>query len=100
MEPVERLVVTLRLREGTQEQARELITTGPPFDPADLSLVRHSVYLGGDLVIFVFEGEDVEQRVASLINDRVSSASFGAWMPLLAGSPSLAHEAYYWEAAG
>jgi hypothetical protein len=51
-------------------------------------------------VIFAFEGEDIEQRVASLINDRVSSASFGAWMLLLAASPSLAHEVYYWEAGG
>ena len=97
---MERLVVTLRLREGTQEQAAELIAAGPPFDPTDLGLTRHALYLGGDLVIFAFEGEDVEQRVASLINDPVSSASFGAWMPLLADSPALAHEVYYWEAGG
>lgn len=51
-------------------------------------------------MIFAFDGEDVEQRVASLVNDRVSSASFGAWMPLLAGSPSLAYEVYYWNARG
>ena len=97
---MERLVVTLRLREGTQEQASELIAEDPPFDPAELGLVRHAVYLGDDLVIFAFDGEHVEQRVASLVNDRVSSASFGAWMPLLAGSPSLAYEVYYWDAGG
>jgi hypothetical protein len=100
MGAVERLVVTLRLREGTQAQASELIAAGPPFDPADFGLARQAVYLGDDLAIFAFEGEDVEQSVASLINDRVSSASFGAWMPLLADSPSLAHEVYYWEAGG
>jgi hypothetical protein len=98
--PVERLVVTLRLREGTREWAAELIAAGPPFDPADLGVTRHAVYLGRDLVIFAFEGDDVEQRVSAIINDPVSSASFGAWMPLLADSPALAQEAYYWEAAG
>lgn len=97
---MERLIVTLRLREGTQEQARELIAAGPPFDPADLGLARHTVSLGDDLVIFAFEGEDIELRVASLINDRVSSASFGAWMLLFAPSPALAQEVYYWEAGG
>jgi len=51
-------------------------------------------------VIFAFEGEDIELRVASLINDRVSSASFGAWMLLFAPSPALAQEVYYWEAGG
>jgi len=98
MSSVERLVVTLRLRKGTQERAAELIAAGPPFDPADLGLARHAVYLGNDLAIFAFEGEDVEERVRMVINDPVRSASFAAWVPLLAGRPALAHEVYYWEA--
>jgi hypothetical protein len=100
MTPVERLVVTLKLRKGTQERAANLIAGGPPFDPADLGLFRHAVYLGDDLAIFVFEGEDVEQRVRRVINDPVASASFAAWVPLLAGRPALAHEVYHWEAEG
>ena len=95
---VERLVVTLKLRKGTQERAAKLIAAGPPFDPADLGLARHAVYLGDELVIFAFEGEDVEDRVRVVINDPVRSASFAAWVPLLAGRPALAHEVYYWEA--
>ena len=97
---VERLVVTLKLREGTHERAAELVAEGPPFDPADLGLARHAVYLGDDLVIFTFEGEGVEQRVRSVINDPVRSTSFVAWMPLLDNRPALAHEVYYWEAGG
>jgi hypothetical protein len=97
---VERLVVTLTLRKGTQERAANLLAAGPPFDPADLGLFRHAVYLGDDLAIFVFEGEDVEQRVRRVINDPVASASFAAWVPLLAGRPALAHEVYHWEAEG
>ena len=96
---MERLVVTLKLLSGTQERAAELIATGPPFDPEDLGLARHAVYLGDDLVIFTFEGEDVEARVGALINDPVRSASFAAWTPLLAGTPAIAHELYYWGAS-
>ena len=96
---MERLVVTLKLRDGMQERAADLIAAGPPFDPADLGLRRHSVYLGDDLVIFVFEGEDVERRVSAFVNDPVPSASFAAWTPLLAGTPALAHKAYHWEAS-
>jgi len=95
---VERLVVTLKLRDGTQKRAAELIAAGPPFDPADLGLARHAVYLGDGLVIFAFEGKDVEERVGALINDPVRSAAFAAWTPLLAATPALAHEVYYWEA--
>jgi hypothetical protein len=97
IEPVERLVVTLKLRKGTHERAAELIAAGPPFDPAQLGVARHAVYLGSDIVIFAFEGEDVEERVRVLINDPVRSASFVVWVPLLAGRPALAHEVYYWE---
>ena len=95
---MERLVVTLKLRKGTQEQAAKLIAAGPPFDPGDLGIARHWVYLGNDLAIFAFEGEAVEERVRAVINDPVRSASFAAWVPLLAGRPALAHEVYYWEA--
>jgi hypothetical protein len=98
MTSVKRLVVTLKLRKGTQEQATKLIAAGPPFDPGDLGLARHAVYLGADIAIFAFEGEDVEERVRAVINDPVRSASFAAWVPLLAGRPALAHEVYYWEA--
>ena len=98
-EYVERLVVTLKLRDGMQARAADLIAAGPPFEPADLGLKRHSVYLGDDLVIFVFEGEDVDKRVGALVNDPVPSASFAAWTPLLAGTPALAHENYHWEAS-
>ena len=97
---MERLVVTLKLRKGTQERAAELIAAGPPFDPASIGLARHAVYLGDDLVIFAFEGEAVEEQVRALINDPVRAASFARWAPLLAGRPALAHEAYHWEAGG
>jgi hypothetical protein len=97
MNSVERLVVTLKLRKGTQEQAAKLIAAGPPFDPGDLGLARHAVYLGNDLVIFAFEGKEVEERVRMVIDDPVRSASFAAWVPFLAGRPALAHEVYYWE---
>jgi hypothetical protein len=91
MTSVERLVVTLKIRQGTQERAAKLIAAGPPFDPGDLGLTRHAVYLGNEVAIFAFEGENVEERVRVVINDPVRSASFAAWVPLLAGRPALAH---------
>jgi hypothetical protein len=72
MTSVERLVVTRKLRKGTHERAAELIAAGPPFDPGDLGLARHAVYLGNDLAIFAFEGADVEERVRVVINDPVA----------------------------
>ena len=94
---MERVVITARLKEGSEERARELIVAGPPFDPSQAGLTQHGVYLGHDVVVFVFEGEGVAGRLSQLVNDRLNSASFSAWAPLLAEQPRLAHEAYHWD---
>ena len=94
---MERVAITAKLREGSEARARELVAAGPPFDPSRAGLSQHGVYVGPDIVVFVFEGEDVAQRLANLLNDRLNSASFSAWAPLLAEQPRLAHEAYHWD---
>jgi hypothetical protein len=48
--------------------------------------------------VFVFEGERLAPRLSGLINDPVRAAALGAWAPLLADRPRLAHEAYHWAA--
>jgi nucleotide-binding universal stress UspA family protein len=93
---MERLAVTARLKGGSEARARDLIAAGPPFDLARAGLNQHGVFLGNDLVVFVFEGEGVAQRLSHVLTDRLNTASFSAWAPLLAEQPRLAHEAYYW----
>lgn len=92
------VAVVARLREGVDAQARELIAGGPPFDPREMGFNRLAVYLSPGEVIFHFEGKDAAQKLADVIDDMVVSASFGAWAPLLEGTPRLAHESYFWEA--
>ena len=96
---MQRVVVTAKLKPGSHEAAAELLASGPPYDPGEIGLVRHGVYLGSSEVVFVFEGPDVENRLRDLLNDRAASASFAVWGPLLDGTPAAAHELFYWEAA-
>lgn len=91
--------MTAKLKPGSHEAALELLRSGPPYDPAEIGLVRHGVYLGASEVVFLFEGPDVESRIRDLLNDEAVSASFAAWGSLLEGTPSAAHELFYWEAA-
>jgi nucleotide-binding universal stress UspA family protein len=93
---MERIAITARLTEGSEERVRELVAAGPPFDPGRVGLTQHGVYVGRETVDFVFEGDDVAGRLSQLLNDRLNSASFSAWAPLLAEQPRLAHEAYHW----
>jgi len=97
---MERVAITVRLKEGMEARARELVAAGPPFDPTLAGFAQHAVYVGNDIVVFVFEGGDVGHRLSQLLNDRLNSASFGVWAPLLAEQPRLAHEAYHWDPKG
>jgi nucleotide-binding universal stress UspA family protein len=94
---MERVAVTARLRPGSEERARELLKAGPPFDPARVGFERHSVFLGHELVVFVFEGEQLPSVLSALVNDPVRAAAFAAWAPILAERPRLAHETYHWD---
>jgi hypothetical protein len=96
---VKRLAVVARLRPGARAKAAELIASGPPFDPEAVGLERHSVYLSGAEVVFVFEGAEVEWIVDGIVDDPFRSPVFEAWSELLDGSPRAAREAYFWEAS-
>jgi hypothetical protein len=94
---MERVAITARLKEGSEARARDLVAAGPPFDPSQAGLAKHSVYVAHSLVVFVFEGDGVARQLSRLVNDRLNSASFSAWAPLLAEQPRLAHEIYHWD---
>src|SRR5215470_5331244 len=91
-----RLLITARLREGSHEEAEALLRKGPPFDPVELGLHRHSAYLTAGEVVFVFEAPEVEWVVNDLLDDPILSGAFGAWDKLVDGPPRIAHERYHW----
>jgi hypothetical protein len=95
---MQRIVVIARLKPDSHVAAAQILRAGPPYDPGDIGLVRHGVYLSGSDVVFVFEGPDVEQQLSRLLNDPAASSAFSVWAPLLEGTPSAAHELFYWEA--
>ena len=94
----ERVAVVAILLPGSRERAAEIIAKGAPYGLRLAGFRRHSVYLAEEAVVFVFEGQGIEGLVRDLVNDPSVSAAFGAWAPLLQGTPVLAREAFYWQA--
>jgi len=96
---MEQIAIVAHLKSGLEPQAAKLIATGPPFDPAEVGLSRHAVYLAADEVVFVFEGPQVEWIVDEMVDGpfhwRLSEA-FDAWRPLVDGQPRIARAAYSW----
>jgi hypothetical protein len=95
--PMQRVAVTVNIRPGAEDRLKELLAWGPPFDPSDAGLARHTVYAREDIVVFVFEGEEVDRKLSGLLNDPLQSGAFGSWGALVAEEPRLAHEVYHWE---
>jgi hypothetical protein len=94
----ERVAVVARLRSDSRERASEILAAGAPYELGETGFTRHSVFLGEETVVFVFEGSGIEGLVRELVNDPARSAAFSIWGPLLEGTPELAREEFYWEA--
>ena len=90
-----RAVVVLPLRQGASEQAAQLLRGGPPFDPEDVGLERHHVFLTDDEAVFVFEADNLE-AAERLIGGETFWKAAAAWKDLVAGAPRLAEDSYTW----
>jgi len=90
-----RAVVVLPLREGTSERAAELLRGGPPFDPEEIGLERHHVFLTEHEAIFVFEADSSYAAERLMGEGRFWSAA-SAWKDIVEGPPLFAEDAYSW----
>ena len=88
-------VVVVPLQDGSLERVRELVSHGPPFDPAETGLTRHELLLTSSEAIFVFEAESEE--ALGLFLSRLDLSAAAAWGELVAGPPRLADCAFSWE---
>ena len=94
---MKRLMIVGGLRDGVHDEAEALLREGPPFEPAQVGLERHSAYLTARGVIFVFEADEVEWIVNDLIDDPSVAPFFGPWQKLIEDTPRLAHERFHWD---
>ena len=90
-----RAVVVVPLLEGSREKASELLRGGPPFDPEEVGLERHQVFVTDDEVVFLFEADDLD-AAERLVADETFWNAAKAWRDLVAGPPRWAEEAYSW----
>jgi hypothetical protein len=92
---VQRVAVIGTLRPESAGRAAELLSKGPPFDPRAVGFERHTVFLGEEEVVFVFEGGSLEPLAELLTGDR-GAAVVGAWESVLDGMPRVAREVFSW----
>jgi Rad3-related DNA helicase len=96
---VETIAIVARLKPGARRDAQELVDAGPPFDLEGPGLVRHTVYLTADEVVFVFEGHEVEWIVDAIATDPFrweTSSALERWRDLIQGPGRIARPAFDW----
>lgn len=89
------VVVVVPLREGSESRARELAAAGPPFDPQQLPLETHELFLTPSEAIFVFESTP-GTPLESLLDNLDIWAAAAKWRDVVAGPPRPASAAYFW----
>jgi hypothetical protein len=89
------IVVVLPVKEGSSPQIRELLASGPPFDPTSSGLDQHHVFLTDQEVVFLFEAADASALERLIADTGVWDAAI-AWREHMAGPPRVAKEAYSW----
>jgi hypothetical protein len=95
---VNRVVLVTDLRQGSHDEAEELLRLGPPFDPEALGLHRHAAYLTADEVVFTFEAPGVERILNDLLDDMSLAPAVVRWDKVTEGLPRIAYECFYWSA--
>lgn len=98
---MEQIAIVARLKSGAEPRASELLAQGPPFDPRGSGLVRHTVFLSADEVVFVFEGKEVEWVLDRLLDEPFHWPVIDAleeWRPLLEDNPRIARPVFTWSA--
>jgi hypothetical protein len=94
---MQRIAVIAKLKPDAEKRAAELVEHGPPFDPDELGFERHSVFLSGSQVVFVFEGGRLDHLLHGVVRNPENIGAFKQWEPLVEGFPTVAREAYSWE---
>jgi hypothetical protein len=90
-----RALLVLPLVNGAQKRVAELLRKGPPFDPAEVGLGRHQVFLTENEAVFLFEAISADAAERLLSSSGVWTAA-AAWKDFVAGPPRLADDSYSW----
>jgi hypothetical protein len=90
------LAVVVPLAEGKRDVVREFLEEGPPFEPAEIGLESHKVFLNEHEAIFVFETEEGVKAFERVLAEPELWDLISSWEHCLADEPRLATAVYEW----
>jgi hypothetical protein len=97
---MKRFVAIFELKPGAGPEVSAMLREGPPFDIDATGLERHFVFLGGDRLVFLFEGEHADREARHLLAESKTFERFMRLAPLIEAGPETPVEAFGWERGG
>lgn len=92
-----RTALVVPIKPEARDAVRELIDSGPPFDPEQMTgLDRHEVFLTSHEAIFLFDSQPGADALAPLIANPKLWQAAAAWHDHIAGPPRIAEDVYSW----
>jgi len=85
----ERVTVIVPLKRGRLSRAEELVAQGLPFNPAELGLRQHQVFLSAREATFVFVGPHVQATLGRATRDTTLWRVGLDWRDCITGPPRL-----------
>jgi hypothetical protein len=92
----ESIAVVVPLAEGRREVVREFLAEEPPFDPHEIGLTGHEVFLTDREAVFVFEAEAGARTFERILAEEELWDVVGAWERSAAAQPRLGAAVYEW----
>jgi hypothetical protein len=89
------LAIVVPIKPEKHDEASRLLAEGLPFDPEELGLQRHRVFLTDREAVFVFESRE-RLALKALATDQRVVATAAAWHELVDGPPRLGEVVYSW----
>jgi hypothetical protein len=90
------IAIVLPLGEGRRDVVAEFVEEGPPFDPSEIGLSGHKVFLTDREAIFVFETDEGVKAFDRLLAEPDLWEVLSAWEHCLSDEPRLATAVYEW----
>lgn len=90
------IAIVVPLSEGRCDVVREFIEEGPPFEPGQIGIAGHKVFLTDREAIFVFETEEGVKSFERLLAEPELWDVISSWEHCLSEEPRIASAVYEW----
>jgi hypothetical protein len=90
------IAIVVPLTEGRCDVVREFLEEGPPFEPREVGLESHKVFLTDREAIFVFETEEGVKAFERILGEPEVWELVSPWEHCMADEPRLAAAVYEW----